>query len=465
MRERNMTMRHARVVLCALVITISTLFVSHLSADDEIQFGRYHALVIGNDDYRHLPRLKTAVADAEAVAEVLRGQYGFDVELLRNASRADILRALNRYRAELTTDDNLLIYYAGHGWLDQETNTGFWQPVDAEEEDDLNWIANEDLSRRMNAMLARHVMVIADSCYSGTLVRSASKGLPTATEREAWLKRMTAKRSRTAIVSGGLEPVVDAGRGGHSVFANAFLTALKEASGAVAGQALFEKISRPVVVNADQTPQFSDIRRAGHEGGAFVFVPVAAEPPASTKAQAPAKSADKSMELAFWQAIQNSERAEDYEAYLQQFGNGTFAPLARSRLAALQKKTEAKAAPEAFSGLWVSEVLQNPFDKNDSFRLHFDIKIMGAAVLGTVTRKSSADSKRTYPATKRPLSEGKSEGKTITFQERFQVLFGSKTEDHARTFTGQIKGDRIDFFQQDSMGNSPVSFSATREKD
>ena len=38
------------------------------------------------------------------------------------------------------------------------------------------------------------------------------------------------------------------------------------------GQALFDKIKRPIVVNADQTPQYSDIRRAGHDGGDFIFV-------------------------------------------------------------------------------------------------------------------------------------------------------------------------------------------------
>ena len=143
---------------------------------------------------------------------------------------------------------------AGHGWLDRQTNTGFWQPIDAELEDDLNWIANEDLTRRLNAMNARHVMIIADSCYSGTLVRSARSELPTGEARDAWLKRIASKRSRTAIVSGGLEPVADAGPGGHSVFANAFLAALADNGEPLEGTALFKRISRPVVVNADQTP-------------------------------------------------------------------------------------------------------------------------------------------------------------------------------------------------------------------
>lgn len=429
-----------------------------LAAPQETPFGRYYALVVGNNDYRNLPKLQTAVADAEAIAETLKSKYGFEVRLLRNATRADILRALNDFRAELTEEDNLLIYYAGHGYVDRQSDTGFWQPVDAESDDDLNWIANEALTRRLNAMTARHVMVIADSCYSGTLVRSAESGIPTGHEREAWLKRMAEKRSRTAIVSGGIEPVADAGREGHSVFANALLTALKENEDYIEGSSLFRKISRPVVVNADQTPQYSDIRRAGHEGGEFIFVPVIIAPQAPL---ASTPSADRNLELSFWQSIQDSERAADYEAYLQQFPDGTFAGLAQSRLVALRERA-ALHDPKRIAGRWVSEVITNPFDKNDRYRIHFEFKVIGDKLLGTLTRKSSKDNPRNYPVTTRAITEGKVEGDAISFAEPFQVLMGARTEDHTRQYTGALDADGIAFFVQDSMSNPPMQFQATR---
>ena len=75
-----------------------------------IDFGRDHALVIGNDDYAHLPKLKNAVADAQAVERLLKDSYGFDTALLLNATRDQIVRALNDQRAALTETDNLLIY-------------------------------------------------------------------------------------------------------------------------------------------------------------------------------------------------------------------------------------------------------------------------------------------------------------------------------------------------------------------
>ncbi len=238
----------------------------------DLDYGAYHALVIGNDAYRHLPKLKTAGNDAKAVAALLERSYGFAVTLLRNATRADILHQMNRLRSELTESDNLLIYYAGHGTLDRQSDTGYWLPVDADLDNDVNWIANATLTRHLRAMFARHVLVIADSCFSGTLFRAADTELSMPKARDAWLRKMLEKRSRTAITSGGLEPVVDSGRNGHSVFANALQQALEENTGVLEDQALFRLISRPVALEANQTPRVADIRQAGHEGGAFLFV-------------------------------------------------------------------------------------------------------------------------------------------------------------------------------------------------
>ena len=195
----------------------------------KIHFGNYHAVVIGNNDYRHLAKLRSARNDADSVAQILTADYGFKVTKLTDATRGDILGALAKMRATLKPDDNLLIYYAGHGIVDSITEQGYWLPVDAEQQNPANWVSNIDLTNMLRAIRARHVMVVADSCYSGTLVRAASAKMKTSRDKVAWVKRMLGKRSRTALVSGGLEPVVDSGTGtNHSVFAQAFITALKE---------------------------------------------------------------------------------------------------------------------------------------------------------------------------------------------------------------------------------------------
>jgi len=238
----------------------------------DLDFGNYHALLIGNNDYTHLRSLKTAVADATALAQILKDDYGFETSLLTNVSRAEILGALNVLRTRLREDDNLLIYYAGHGVMDWEADEGYWLPVDAERSNDIRWLANDRLTRVLRAMAAKHVMIVADSCYSGSLVRESSARIETSVDRGKWIERMSRKRARTVMTSGGLEPVMDGGGGGHSVFAKALLHALAENTNVIEGQELFDRLKRPVVVNSDQTPDYSDIRRAGHDGGDFLFV-------------------------------------------------------------------------------------------------------------------------------------------------------------------------------------------------
>ena len=93
--------------------------------------GDYYALVIGNNDYEHLPKLDTAVNDAKQISNVLATDYGFKVELVLNATRKETLNVLYELKNKLTIYDKLLVYYAGHGELDKDENKGYWLPVDA----------------------------------------------------------------------------------------------------------------------------------------------------------------------------------------------------------------------------------------------------------------------------------------------------------------------------------------------
>jgi hypothetical protein len=258
-----------------------------------VNFGRYHALVIGNNAYTDLSPLKTAINDATAVAELLRTAYGFTVTLLTDATREEMIAALDYLRANLTEQDNLLIYYAGHGVLDTAEERGYWLPVNARQDSRVHWIANTTITDALKAMAAKHVLVVADSCYSGTLVRGIDVVMPpSGSGRNTYLARITQRRSRTVLTSGGLEPVSDSGGGAHSVFARAFLMALQDNHDVLDGQQLFALVRRPVILNAAQTPEYTDIRYAGHEGGDFLFVrqahPDPQEPPADNAPTPPA---------------------------------------------------------------------------------------------------------------------------------------------------------------------------------
>lgn len=236
---------------------------------DAAVFGRYHALVIGNNAYRHLGRLETAINDAQAIGELLRGSYGFDVRMLTDTTRADIVEVLDEYRGRLREVDNLLIYYAGHGWLDNEADKGFWLPVDAHPERRTQWVSNDTVRDALRALKAKHVLVVADSCFSGTLTRAGVRRSDRSTE---YVQRMARLKARQVLTSGGLEPVADSSGGGHSPFAAALIETLKSNQGVLDVTSLFSELRRPVALRSDQVPQFADIRMAGHEGGDFLFV-------------------------------------------------------------------------------------------------------------------------------------------------------------------------------------------------
>ncbi|NGZ97474.1 MAG: hypothetical protein CV089_15370 [Nitrospira sp. WS110] len=245
-------------------------------------FGRYHAIVIGNDHYKHWPQLMNAISDASAIAKILKDRYGFQVTLLKDATRAQILKALNQYRKVLTEKDNLLIYYAGHGHLEQGIDRGYWIPVDAETNDNSEWILLPGVTDMLQLISAKHVMVVADSCFGGKLTRSSLAQLKPGLTDDAridLLKTLAQKRVRTAMTSGGVKPVLDAGGSGHSVFADAFLGVLDENTTALEAERLFWAVRTRVVsmsqkLNAEQIPTYDPIHMAGHESlGDFIFVP------------------------------------------------------------------------------------------------------------------------------------------------------------------------------------------------
>lgn len=246
-----------------------------------INFGRYHALIIGNIDYRKLTKLKTAVNDAKRIDQVLRYKYGFNTELLLDASRDDIMTALNRFRQTLTKDDNLLIYYAGHGILDPENNRGYWLPIDADPNVNVNWISDITITDQLNIMKAKEVLIVADSCYSGILTRGTLARLESAQSAEVrynWIEELSKGRARMVLTSGELAPVLDTVGGDHSIFAKVLLEVLESNDQIIEGDRLYQEINALVAYESEkfglpQMPLYSAIIQAGHESGDFIFVP------------------------------------------------------------------------------------------------------------------------------------------------------------------------------------------------
>lgn len=243
--------------------------------------GHNYALVIGNADYLWFPKLATPVNDAKTVADVLSRRYGFKTTTVMNANRYALIAALNRLGQKLTDKDNLVIYYAGHGELDKEKSIGYWLPVDADPKDQRKWIPNNAITDIINALPAKRVLVIADSCYSGALTRTAVPQFDanlSEADRLSWLRAVSKSRARVALTSGGLQPVADSGGGAHSLFATVFLQVLQQNNAVLEGQRLYNEVAarlamHPVALQIGQVPQYAPIRHAGHESGEFFFLP------------------------------------------------------------------------------------------------------------------------------------------------------------------------------------------------
>lgn len=238
--------------------------------------GKNYALLIGINHYQQIPPLNTAVNDAQTVARVLQQQYGFETTMLldEKATRTAIIRELNQIKNRLTAADRLLIYYAGHGWNDKVTETSYWLPVDAEQNDPSNWLEAKTITDQLKRTLARQVLVVADSCYSGTISRAFDPRLSShGGTRDLYLQRLMDKPSRILIASGGNEPVSDSGGSGHSIFADVFLRALQNPfeQRFTAEELMARQIKEAVAGRSSQTPEYKVIRNSGHDGGDFVF--------------------------------------------------------------------------------------------------------------------------------------------------------------------------------------------------
>ena len=238
--------------------------------------GKYYALIVGIDHYKgHWPPLQNAVRDAQGVELMLKKKYRFDhFKTLydEQATRANIVDALYWLVEHVKPEDNVLIYYSGHGDYNKKLDKGYWVPVDAQTPSLSVYLSNSDLQTFLKGIDSKHTLLVADACFSGDIFRGNTVGTPFE-ESEKYYKEVAAIKSRQAITSGGLEPVMDGGQDGHSVFAYYFLRTLNGNTGRyLDASQLFEKLKIPVVNNSEQTPSLQPIKNTGDEGGQFLFI-------------------------------------------------------------------------------------------------------------------------------------------------------------------------------------------------
>ena len=235
---------------------------------------KYYALIIGNNNYEKLEDLDNAVNDAKDLEKVLKEKYGFKTTLLIDEKSDETENAIIKFTQNRDKNDNILIYYAGHGELIKKQKRGYWLPTDAGSTQDSKWLSNNNIKDLIASSDAKHILLIVDSCFSGSLMRgsgenkSVEKLTPSAVERFKKLK------TRLVMTSGGNEFVADGIENSkNSVFAEPLIKALKDNNDVIRSIELFQTVQNYVINNADQTPNHSLIHGTGHNGGEFLFFP------------------------------------------------------------------------------------------------------------------------------------------------------------------------------------------------
>lgn len=245
-------------------------------AAKEMIIGNYYALIIGIDSYTgEWTALNNAVNDAKAIESTLKDKYKFDEFITLyddEATRANIIKAFENLVEIVKPEDNVFIYYSGHGQFKESLNKGYWVPADATANSTSQFISNSDLQTFLGGINSNHTLLVSDACFSGDIFRGNTISVPFE-ESEKYYTEVHNLLSRQAISSGGIEPVMDGGQDGHSVFAYYFLKALRnnDAKFYDASQ-VYDAIKIPVTNNSEQSPQFQSVKNTGDEGGQFIFI-------------------------------------------------------------------------------------------------------------------------------------------------------------------------------------------------
>ena len=231
---------------------------------------KYYAILIAEKDYDDpaIPDLQNPVKDAKELKIILESKYTFDpanIDTLYNRSREDIMQAIVLRCNSLTENDNLIIFYAGHGIAEKDKFgdvDGYWIPSSAKKGLTASYISSDEINKAIKRSDAKHILLIADACFSGSFTRQLSADAPKEVTKQYALS------SRKVMASGNIEPVPDNSK--FIFYIKQRLNDNKEKY--LTAKDLFDSFYKAILNNTDNVPQYAAVKNAGDEGGEFIFI-------------------------------------------------------------------------------------------------------------------------------------------------------------------------------------------------
>jgi len=228
-----------------------------------------YALIIAAQNYddSSIPSLEAPIADAIKLKLELKGSYNFaddNIVTLFNPSTLDLKKQFAELTDQIQPEDNLIIFYAGHGiWVEKEQK-GYWLLTDAQRSDPNSWLSNKVMLDLIAKIQSRHTLLITDACFSGSVFKTRGIGA----DAPAPIRDLSERISRVAITSGNDTEVPD-----ESVFMKYLIKALAENKEKyLTAQKMFiTQIIEAVMTESKTEPRYGTLELAGHVGGDYIF--------------------------------------------------------------------------------------------------------------------------------------------------------------------------------------------------
>ena len=257
--------------------SIRQVTVQSSSDNDQTVVRKDYALLFATDEYDSWENLQNPVRDVSTIGAELKEIYGFEVEIIKNPTKLEMMQKLREYaKRTYLADDQLFIMFAGHGYFDQLFNQGYLVCRDSKitDEERLTYISHNSLRSIIDNIPNKHILLTIDACFGGTFdpyVSSSAHrgGMYDDLDNAEYISRKLKLKTRKFLTSGGMEYVSDGRPGQHSPFTRKLLEAVRSYGGSDGILTLAE--IKSYIEKIDPEPRFGEFG-SDEPGSDFIFI-------------------------------------------------------------------------------------------------------------------------------------------------------------------------------------------------